>query len=445
MLWSNSRLSPWLFAVCWLGLLLVPALLLMFVALGQWRVPVDAFVVGAMLPLLRGRVGPWLLWTGYHIVVGLFILRCFNIGIGNLLFYAEFAASIPPPKPELRIAAFVCALMPVLGAIFALPQRVNRRPVVILASFAIVSAGGLRMLSVSTPSLQYALPVPSLTMAAYYLMPLRTWAPFEAAAAVQTQTLGPLSLAIVEAPLPDQIYLHTIESWADNSDGLAQLVGFARRRFGDRLIEIKTGWRPSYGATLQGELRELCGIEGAISRLSGVPFRDCLPYRLRTLGYETVAGHGYQSMFYLRAGLYPRMGFQRSVFLDDIKSGVHSCSGVFPGLCDLALHNFLLEKSSTYHKRLVYQMTLQSHEPVSEDVLREYGITIAGNRSTAVAHAFVIGALDRLFAPKGADCGALIYFVGDHPPPSLKASGMFKDEVSYLLLRLAPSKRCGVL
>lgn len=433
--------AQWLLAAAWLGLVLCPALLLMFVALGQWRFPLDVCVVAAVIPLLRKRIGTWLLWTAYYLIVGLFILHCFNLSLGSLPFYAEFAGSIPAPKLALKLTVVAAALVPVVGTRFVPGIHRLRWHVAILAALIIVTGASLRALPGAPLSVRYALPAPSLTLAASYLAEFRIKESLEHPSTLPPPR-PPLDAALSAAPLPNQLYLFTVESWADGAQGHAGLAEAARSYFGDRLLEVNAGFRPSYGATLQGELRELCGIEQPIHRLSDVPFSNCLPNRLKARGYETVAGHGYQSMFYLRTALYPRLGFKQRLFLEDLERSVPSCAGAFVGLCDLALLDRLLDASSPRHRRLVYQMTLQSHEPVTSEVLAEYGISSDETGSVAVAHAFVEGAMQRLASSRGAECGALVYFVGDHPPPSLKASGEFKEEVSYLLLRLAPTDRC---
>ncbi|WP_457427084.1 sulfatase-like hydrolase/transferase [Roseateles sp. P5_E7] len=425
----------------WLALMIGPAMLLMFCALGQWRFPLDAAIVAALLTWLRGRVGPWLLWTLYYAVTGLFILHCFNIDLTGLSFYAEFAGSIPPPKPELQAAAAVCLLIPLLGT-FAMQQaRTHRRAVMALALATVIGGSLLRAIPASPSALQYALPVPSLTLARSYLAGIHSGDPITVRGAGPVIP-GPMGAALLDTPLPDQLYIHTIESWSDSPEGLASLTKLVRSRFGDRLKQVASGYRPSYGATLQGELRELCYMERPVQRLSDVDFPACLPNRLKAMGYDTVAGHGYQSMFYLRSALYPRMGFAQTFFLDDLKDQVPVCAGVFPGLCDLNLLERLLQATSPHRKRLVYLMSLQSHEPISNEVLAQYGIQSADVNSTAVAHAFVAGALERLAAADGAQCGALLYFVGDHPPPSSKGSGAARELVSYLMLSLASTPLC---
>lgn len=437
----RAPLFHWLFATLWLSMVLVPALLTIFCALGQWRIPVDAAAVCLLLIAMRGRIGTWLLWTAYYLVIGLFILRCFNIDLGGLSFYAEFAGSIPPPKPALKAAAIFCLLMPFFGVRLKACAHACRSQIVVVALAALLAGSVLRMLPGAPTSLRYALPVPSLTMANSLLASLHT-GQHRASQDRATARPGPLATAMAEAPPPDQIYLFTVESWADTPEGLTALAKQAHARYGDRLLDIRQGYRPSYGSTLQGELRELCDIERSVGKLSEVPFASCLPNRLKAMGYDEIAGHGYESMFYLRAALYPRLGFSRTFFFDDLKGSVPACHGAFPGLCDLNLLDRLLAASAAHRKRLVYQMTLQSHEPVGAEVLAQYGIDHAEINSTAVAHAFVAGGMARLATAGGADCGALIYFVGDHPPPSFKATGAASDEVSYLMLRLAPAPQC---
>jgi len=53
-------------------------------------------------------------------------------------------------------------------------------------------------------------------------------------------------------------------------------------------------------------------------------------------GYRTVAIHGYKSRMFQRSDWYPQIGFERSYFLEDLKSmaAMHICEGAFSGICD---------------------------------------------------------------------------------------------------------------
>lgn len=109
---------------------------------------------------------------------------------------------------------------------------------------------------------------------------------------------------------------------------------------------------------MPGEMRELCGIEtrvridAAVERLAGT----CLPRQMPEKGYRTVAIHGYKSRMFQRSDWYPQIGFERSYFLEDLKSmaAMHICEGAFPGS---AMQ--ILQERSTVSFRHRYRVNLR--------------------------------------------------------------------------------------
>lgn len=141
-----------------------------------------------------------MLWTLYYAVTGVFILHCFNIDLTGLSFYAKFARSIPPPKPELQAAAAVCLLIPLLGTCAMQQARTQRRSVMALALANVICGSLLRVIPASPSVLQYALPVPSLTLAKSYLAGIYSGDRI-AVRGASPLVSGPLGAALLHTPL----------------------------------------------------------------------------------------------------------------------------------------------------------------------------------------------------------------------------------------------------
>lgn len=123
------------------------------------------------------------------------------------------------------------------------------------------------------------------------------------------------------------------------------------------------------GATVQGEIRELCNktTDGGhdTRHLTANDFATCLPQVLAKHGYYTVSFHGAGSTMYHRRSLYPKLGFQKTMFNEQMqdKKRCHS----FKGTCDSEIFPLVADEFSTHDKVLVYWLTLTSHYPYSEN------------------------------------------------------------------------------
>jgi len=209
---------------------------------------------------------------------------------------------------------------------------------------------------------------------------------------------------------------------------------------------ITQGAHRFYGATFQGEVRELCG-----ARLLGnastprVMFRlsSCLPARLRREGFDTEAIHGNGGDIYSRAKLYPAMGFRRTWFYEDLRTtdpNVSPCFGtLFNGACDARVYERALSLFDG-QKRFVHVMTLDSHLPVP--------FTVPSNCpsqfiSTAPLCSYAV-LIRRSLAQLGSALSHakvkpdLVFVYGDHAPPfnSAEARNAFaEDAVPFLVLQ----------
>jgi hypothetical protein len=115
--------------------------------------------------------------------------------------------------------------------------------------------------------------------------------------------------------LPDFVQI-IVESWGlpkDETLGHALLAPFADPQLRERYRVIE-GTMPFEGPTTSGESRELCQTHSACNASHGSleQMQHCLPDRLRSLGYRTLAVHGFNGEFFDRNVWYPQMGFRTS-------------------------------------------------------------------------------------------------------------------------------------
>jgi len=192
---------------------------------------------------------------------------------------------------------------------------------------------------------------------------------------------------------------------------------------------IKEGTVPFNGGTVSGEIRELCRLRVGLrvdAALAASP--NCLPDQLNARGYKTESIHGYTGKMFHRNDWHKQIGFQRSYFLEDMKSlpGYHMCYGAFGGICDADVAHHIDEElasiSGTNRRVFIHWITLNSHLPISSgpappgpcfpgyasDVCGQLGYVAEALRSTkAIAEDIRIPA-------------TTFVIVGDHAPPYIE-------------------------
>jgi hypothetical protein len=191
--------------------------------------------------------------------------------------------------------------------------------------------------------------------------------------------------------------------------------------------DVRHGLIDFYGATTNGEMRELCG-QWANYNTVNFTQADCLPARYARGGYETSAFHSFTGSLFDRERWYPKAGFQHMIFAKDLfAKGVSQCPGVFPGACDAGVPPMILAKlEHAKRPQLIYWMTLNTHLPVVADSALHTDKCALGSPDWAEAnpqvcrlfllHEQLANALDRIaMAPNLPPTDFVI--VGDHMPP----------------------------
>ncbi|WP_157576444.1 sulfatase-like hydrolase/transferase [Hydrogenophaga pseudoflava] len=127
------------------------------------------------------------------------------------------------------------------------------------------------------------------------------------------------------------------------------------------------------GATAAGELRELCGLIPSrmnFGKMTSELVGECLPKKLKTLGYRTVAVHGADSGMYRRSRWYPILGFEQMFFKDDMPASESHCYS-FPGYCDRNIFPVVRDQLKN-DQVFVYWLTLNTHVPYDRRDISQY-------------------------------------------------------------------------
>lgn len=247
---------------------------------------------------------------------------------------------------------------------------------------------------------------------------------------------GDSELAAVNrlSPRPNRIVSIAVESYgfaaADPAYNAYILKPLTRRLAG--VYDVQIGQHPYKGATLAGEIRELCAL-----RITGTPTREraeriapgCLPHQLRAAGYATTAMHGNSRFFYNRSEVYKALGFTDTRFIETlVLAGLPICkTWAFEGICDSAMLKLTMEISASAPKSFVHLITLDTHFPVGsrktgDDVcgpgsaVKDSGLCLYRNlMHDAIGH-IATSVCDAKTRPD------VIYVFGDHAPPFAEGS-----------------------
>lgn len=133
--------------------------------------------------------------------------------------------------------------------------------------------------------------------------------------------------------------------------------------------EVTRGTNPFFGSTTSAELRELCA---AWSDYETYDFDhpNCLPQQFRKAGFEVESLHSFNGTFFDRETWYPKIGFERSLFSDQILAmGAGHCGSVFPGACDRDVPRIIGERlrQAPEKRKFLYWLTVNGHIPVAAE------------------------------------------------------------------------------
>lgn len=258
---------------------------------------------------------------------------------------------------------------------------------------------------------------------------------------------------LADTQLPNRLLLIINESWGTNrSDHINRAIIKPLLARKNDLNYLRYGSAVSNISTINAEFRELCSLKtfGAnqhlINREEG--FADCLPNRLKMIGYNTYAIHGATKIMYHRVHWYPRIGFEKQFFSQNSRWPTKCKS--FPGICDLDLGDEVINYFSLPGKRFMYWLTLNTHAPydlndLRVDTLDCKSIDIDPDTSTCrnlkLQAQFFFGLSELIDDPRMS--GVTVRVIGDHPPPIFNASERKKyfneNEIGWLELSIPDS------
>ena len=156
-------------------------------------------------------------------------------------------------------------------------------------------------------------------------------------------------------------------SYSDHAWSEFMVKPFRQEAISSR-YDVVVGATAFQGSTVSAELRELCHLR------AGIPapgddlrwMKDCLPQQWNAT-HETTAIHGFTGYMFDRRSWYPKLGFQKILFLPELEQqGVKRCDVAFDGACDdqiaEVIHRQILEAK---RPQLIYWVTIDTHLPLA--------------------------------------------------------------------------------
>ena len=209
---------------------------------------------------------------------------------------------------------------------------------------------------------------------------------------------------------------------------------------------VSSGTTTYYGSTTAGELRELCDSRESYDRLLGGLRLECLPQLMAARGYRTIAMHGFTGKYFERELWYPKLGFEKQIFGEDIADSAPKCGSAFRGPCDIDLVAAIGgELRNAKQPTFFYWLTLSTHVPIAP---RE-GTPQLGCDRGGPMHQVEVCYMSEMWSDVMSGLARLaidnpatdILIVGDHAPPiwSKAGRGLFTPgKVTWV--RLTPNE-----
>lgn len=190
-----------------------------------------------------------------------------------------------------------------------------------------------------------------------------------------------------------------------------------------RRWNVAVGAEKFSGSTTYGELRVLCRLSGHYSRLTPADASQCLPAAYARDGFSTTGLHGFSEKMFDRGQWWSTLGFQQSLFVEQLGSRDSECGSAFPGLCD----KILIARAvgiADRPRQFVYALTLNTHLPLDPRPVPEDLRQLCLSSQVADPSCQLISQLGQVLHDIGvelqlAKSAPMVVIVGDHAPPFL--------------------------
>lgn len=159
-----------------------------------------------------------------------------------------------------------------------------------------------------------------------------------------------------------KVLLIVNESWGVvHNDNINAKLLSPLKQLNDKITDFSSGEFGFSGATVAGELRELCNLAPLHFNLKDVKegFQHCLPHKLKQQGFNTTAFHAASGVLYDRIYWYKTAGFNNFYFFEHLNWDRRCFS--YPGGCDFEIIHDVTKSLSEPGKQFVYWLTLNSH------------------------------------------------------------------------------------
>lgn len=152
-------------------------------------------------------------------------------------------------------------------------------------------------------------------------------------------------------------------------------------------------------------------------KLRQYPYHQSLPRLAARAGYRSVALHGNSGRFFERREAFRRMGFDRLLFLEELREEMNAPVSLW-GVRDdvvLSLSRRLLDEKPPSERHLHYIITLTSHQPFIYLEPEEH-LFLPGRRDIRSRYFNSMNFVDRQLAAysEGLAAGTLLIIFGDH-------------------------------
>ncbi len=195
------------------------------------------------------------------------------------------------------------------------------------------------------------------------------------------------------------------------------------------------------GSTANVEFELLTGLSTNFLQQGAIVYQQylekplpALPSLLKSQGYSTIAIHPYHDWFYKRNKVYPLMGFESFLSLNDFKNA--PITGQYIG--DFEVSKKIIEQLGNSDKpKFIFAVTMQNHGPYTANRYSSKTLTVSGSLSSegkAILETYAQGVNDADKALKylidnitKSNKPTLIVFFGDHLPYLGKDYKVYKE------------------